>query len=316
MWHWVIWVLGVLGAGALYHAIAKMQEKKQYPPPGELFHVKDGVMHLTRAGNSTPPLVFSCGSGGFSLGTYHRIASVLSETYRTVLYDRFGYGWSSRTSRARTMENMNEELRELLAVSGEVPPYVLIGHSLGASEMLQFAQRHPSLVSGIVLLDAAYFHGLTPLKRHMILIVYGLLAFLQVTGILRIATKLKVISAYKKQEQTGLYPAKVVRLSEMMFYQRAATREGLGEIKELLNGEDLNLTLGSLPLLVISAEHAELQKTSKAEYQGLMDYHRRLASLSAAGRQVVLKDADHLFPIFRPDETAAQISRFLDEYRK
>ena len=45
------------------------------------------------------------------------------------------------------------QLEAALAAQGTRAPYILVGHSLGALYMLEFARRHPDQVKGIVLVD-------------------------------------------------------------------------------------------------------------------------------------------------------------------
>jgi len=48
------------------------------------------------------------------------------------------------------------DLEAALEAGPVEPPYVLVGHSVGGYESLLFADRRPSQVAGIVLLDPQY----------------------------------------------------------------------------------------------------------------------------------------------------------------
>jgi len=50
-----------------------------------------------------------------------------------VVYDRAGTGWSDPVSLPRTLAEVTEELRALLGAADVPAPYLLVGHSLGAS---------------------------------------------------------------------------------------------------------------------------------------------------------------------------------------
>ncbi len=41
----------------------------------------------------------------------------------------------------------------MLRVSGQKPPYIFVGHSLGSLETIRYAQRFPEEVKGIILSD-------------------------------------------------------------------------------------------------------------------------------------------------------------------
>jgi pimeloyl-ACP methyl ester carboxylesterase len=47
-------------------------------------------------------------------------------------------------------------MKEMLEKSGEVGPFVLVGHSFGGYNVRVFTSRYPDLVSGLVLVDAMH----------------------------------------------------------------------------------------------------------------------------------------------------------------
>ena len=74
-----------------------------------------------------------------------------------LVYDRAGYGNSSRSSLPRTPENVVRELEELLERVGSAEEVTLIGHSQGGLYAALFALRNPKKVKGVVLLDPLSF---------------------------------------------------------------------------------------------------------------------------------------------------------------
>ncbi|MGB8811668.1 MAG: alpha/beta fold hydrolase [Paracoccaceae bacterium] len=54
----------------------------------------------------------------------------------------------------RNGDEVAQDLHNRLAAAGRHPPYLLVGHSLGGTYALSFAQRYPAEVTGIVLADA------------------------------------------------------------------------------------------------------------------------------------------------------------------
>ena len=64
-----------------------------------------------------------------------------------------GYSWSDRVPRRRGLDDRAADLYAVLR-PGEVPaPYLLVGHSYGAPIIRLFAEPHPELVAGVVLVD-------------------------------------------------------------------------------------------------------------------------------------------------------------------
>jgi pimeloyl-ACP methyl ester carboxylesterase len=80
----------------------------------------------------------------------------LSEISRVFAYSRPGYLPSGATDRPRTPRQIVDELRQLLRRTGHVPPYLLVGHSLGGLYMHNFVERFPEEVIGVVLVDGRH----------------------------------------------------------------------------------------------------------------------------------------------------------------
>ncbi len=75
---------------------------------------------------------------------------------RVFAYCRPGYGFSDTTSRHRNMRQIVNDLRGLLKKTGNRPPFILVGHSLGGDYMLYFAEHYPHEVAGLVLVEARH----------------------------------------------------------------------------------------------------------------------------------------------------------------
>jgi pimeloyl-ACP methyl ester carboxylesterase len=70
-------------------------------------------------------------------------------------YDRAGMGWSEPGAQPRTSQQFVEELNTLLGNAGVQGPYVLVGHSLGGTNVQLYASEYPDEVAGMVLVDSA-----------------------------------------------------------------------------------------------------------------------------------------------------------------
>jgi pimeloyl-ACP methyl ester carboxylesterase len=85
----------------------------------------------------------------------------LSDRLRLVLWDLPGLGRSSQPSDGKySLERMAQDLRAVLARTGEGHPVVLVGHSIGGMTILTFCRLFPELlgreVAGIVLVNTTY----------------------------------------------------------------------------------------------------------------------------------------------------------------
>lgn len=101
---------------------------------------------------------------GKSLRRFFSIVRGLRQHAKIAVYDRFGYGYSDLTGRKRDIDSITDEVHELLQVSGQKPPYLFVGHSLGALETIRYAQRYPEEVKAILLIDGEVLNTMSPVR--------------------------------------------------------------------------------------------------------------------------------------------------------
>lgn len=121
------------------------------PEPHGSFTTVEGVrVHYIERSGSGPPIVLLHGLPG-TAEDWNEVTPLLAGR-RTIAIDRPGFGWSGDGYMrfARQLEVLDALLRRL----GASRP-VLVGHSYGGTIALGFAERYPSQVSGLVLVDAA-----------------------------------------------------------------------------------------------------------------------------------------------------------------
>jgi pimeloyl-ACP methyl ester carboxylesterase len=81
------------------------------------------------------------------------IQAELSAEVHVCSYDRAGLGRSDPAPGERTFGDAVADLEAVVEESGAVPPYVLVGQSLGANLVYRYAQLHPDEVSGFVSMN-------------------------------------------------------------------------------------------------------------------------------------------------------------------
>jgi pimeloyl-ACP methyl ester carboxylesterase len=131
------------------------------PPPGRLVDVGGFRMHLLGTGPAVPnrpTVVLSAGGGDFAVD-WSLVQQPLSDSVRVCSYDRPGYGWSDPGPEPRTFRQEAYDLHAALERGGERPPYLLVGHSLGACVVRVFAELYRPEVVGMVLVDPANENG-------------------------------------------------------------------------------------------------------------------------------------------------------------
>ena len=153
----------VLAAGAalgaasyMYQQAAEARDRQRFPPPGRLVDIGGRRLHLVEMGNGSPAVVIIPALADNVLQWLPVAEEVASETHACA-YDRAEVGWSDPPARQRrTFDGMADDLYALLRVAGILPPYVLVGHSIGGVIARRFYVRHPGLVAGMVLVESSH----------------------------------------------------------------------------------------------------------------------------------------------------------------
>jgi pimeloyl-ACP methyl ester carboxylesterase len=95
-------------------------------------------------------LVAGLGNPGAQLAT---VGDALESRTRVCSYDRPGLGASDPVSHAQNLTSVVKDLAVFLKQAAIEPPYVLVGHSFGASEVIRYAQVHSKQVAGFVAMN-------------------------------------------------------------------------------------------------------------------------------------------------------------------
>jgi pimeloyl-ACP methyl ester carboxylesterase len=122
-----------------------------YVAQGTRVDIGGRALYIDCRGRGTPTVVLEAGMGDGARG-WAPVHDGLAATTRTCAYDRAGRGSSDARGR-HTVGDAATDLRSLLAASGEVPPFVVVGHSLGEVYARVFADRYRDEVTGLVLVD-------------------------------------------------------------------------------------------------------------------------------------------------------------------
>lgn len=139
-----------------YHRVKMKSEKALFKPLGQVVEVDGHTMSLYVAGEGEKTLVFLSGGGTASpILDFKSLYSLLSDDYRIVVIEKFGYGFSDITGEERSFDTILRQDREALSKAGLTGPYVLCPHSLSGLEALLWAQTYPDEVEAIVGLDMA-----------------------------------------------------------------------------------------------------------------------------------------------------------------
>lgn len=297
----------LLGVLLVAGQLARRRLRRRFPAPGRLIDIGGYRLHVEVAGTGPSPTIVLEG-GTWASGAYWApLVGRLAERARVVTYDRAGLGWSDPSPRPRTAPVMAGELAALLDAARVDGPVILVGHSFGATIVRLFAHAHPERVAGLVLLDPAHeaqfervpspVRAFTERMTRMMPFMFGVIGLLARTGLLALRPALIPVSS-------PALPARVTSVMRAQVASRASVvRTMAAEMTGLEAGNAvvraMDLTLGDLPLLVVSHGRAEgtppqLGADVAAEVERVwQELQVELAGSSSRGRRIVADGVGH-----------------------
>ncbi|WP_241286181.1 alpha/beta fold hydrolase [Chryseobacterium arthrosphaerae] len=278
-------------------------------PPGKLVNVNGTNIHVRVEGEkkSLPTVIIEAGAHS-NTDMLHWVAEGLKNNTRVIRYDRDGK-WFSESSNKDTVspEFYARQLHELLQKTGEKPPYILVGHSMGGPYSRIFRDLYPNEVEGMVFIDSSHPEQwkrlaqkeLVPAAQARLLKIGSILADLGIWGVYN-----KIIS--KPTYQGDGLPQEVYSRSQSLTYSSGDVfRMFLREnqlTNDVLARAGQSKGLDSLPLLVFTAteQYKQSQKDRyrkegidpEKQVQLWFEMQKELKELSSNGKQIVM-NASH-----------------------
>lgn len=210
------------------HKIHSAQEKSLLAPLGNMIEVNGHKMSIYSTGEGDKTLVFMSGGGTCSpILDFKSLYSLLSDDYKIVVVEKFGYGFSDVIDEERPIDSILEDTREGLREAGIEGPFILCPHSMSGIEALYWAQKYPDEVEAIVGLDMAVPEAYENYKIDMFTIRLGQVAAR--LGITRLLPGVSESDAIKygtlTEEEKEIYRA--------VFYNRTLTSTMIKEVQEI-----------------------------------------------------------------------------------
>jgi pimeloyl-ACP methyl ester carboxylesterase len=332
------WVLGavwlVMLAGFLYQRIGSARDRRRFPPPGRYVDLGKRRLHLQCAGTG-PTVILDAGIAASSL-SWSRVHPRVAEFAAACTYDRAGLAWSDPAPRRLSASRLAADLYELTSAAALPPPFVLVGHSFGAFVVQAFADRHPHLVAGLVLVDPVYPSEWLPISRDQRWRLSGGIFMSRVGAILALVGVVRACLTLLARGATAV-PR---RVSRMFGSETARVLDRLvGEVRKLpaevwpvvqahwsqptavlsmarhlaglrASAEEIRRCAPlppDLPLVVITA--ASQTADGRAA-------HARLASCSRAGRHAIAVTGGHWIHLDDPDLVVDAIREVVEQVRR
>lgn len=208
------------------HKIQLSKEEELRTPLGKLVEVNDHQMSVYVEGQGDQTLVFMSGGGTSSpILDFKSLYSTLTDTYKIVVIEKFGYGFSDVVDKERTIDSILEDTRTALAKAGIEGPYVLCPHSMSGIEALYWAGQYPEEIEAIIGLDMAVPKAYEDYKVNMAML--NISQFAARVGLTRFIPGISESDAIRygklSEVEKDIYRA--------IFYEKTATTTMLNEVK-------------------------------------------------------------------------------------
>jgi pimeloyl-ACP methyl ester carboxylesterase len=127
-------------------------------PSGQMVKLGGQNLLLRQAG-AGPDVVLLHGMGDSSIGWQFIEPVLIQAGYRVTIWDALGAGRSAKPAKADySIQAHVSRLQEMTGVLG-IREAVFVGHSLGGSVALRYAQQNPGKVRGLFLIDPAAYRA-------------------------------------------------------------------------------------------------------------------------------------------------------------
>jgi pimeloyl-ACP methyl ester carboxylesterase len=297
--------------GIFYQLIEARSDAQRFHREGKLVDVGGYNLSINCTGQGSPVVMLESGLEIPGKG-WRLVQPEVAKFTRVCSYDRAGYAWSDPGRMPRTLSQIVLEMHSLLQNAGEKPPYVLVGHSFGKSDVLFYHKLYPNDVVGVVLVDGGpdklrlpasiWALSLADLKHRQRRRTFAFPLYF--FGINRFLARNDIDGSTPNETE---YDEEWAYDSIQPNFIRATT----SEVENLLSGNTEETTgdegtLGDKPLIVLiagkgmwglplmSQDWADLHKT-------WVDGQEQLAQhLSTRGKWVIVADSTHMIPDDKP----------------
>lgn len=299
----VVFFIGIF----IYHRVMLNKEKTLISEPlGTMVEVDGGEMCVYTEGNGDHTLVFMSGYGTPSpILDFKPLYSRLSDDFRIVVVEKFGYGFSDETDMPRDIDTMLEQTRKAVAEANIEGKFILCPHSASGFEAIYWAQKYSDEIEGIAFLDAAMpgYHE----ESGYSIFLDELMQFIMNTGLGRLIPVEAHPYAYNTDDLSDEEKAQFKALlfarrgSETMIHEAEWCKKNT----ETISGN----AVPDVPMLFFTSKQmaSVMFPSAPEKYLTLPERY--------TGREVenVLLDCGHYIHVEEPDIIAEEIQDFVEE---
>jgi pimeloyl-ACP methyl ester carboxylesterase len=316
-----------------------MSQMEPYLHPQRLVDIGSRRLNVYCTGSGSPTVVLDAGWGDTS-EIWYKVQGPIAERTRVCSYDRAGMGFSDGATSKRDAWSVVSDLHALLHGAGIEPPYVLVAHSIAGLYAPLFADRYPSEVAGMVLVDPTPPYvdqreaSVAPAVSKL---VSGQEAFARAcdsaarSGRLEPGDKAyaECLGTVAQQRASclkdgpALCAVDKVQLAQQL--RPAFWYDGLSELDSIEGADSAQAqrderTYGALPLIVLTAADTFNQPgipraQQLAAWRMWNAMHDELAKYSSLGVNFVVRDSGHYIQLQRPAVVISAVDEVVDQAR-
>jgi pimeloyl-ACP methyl ester carboxylesterase len=151
--------------GFVYERVGERHDHQRYPQVGRSVDIGGRTLNIYCLGEDGPTVVLESdiGAPGYS---WLLIQREIAKFTRACWYDRAGYGWSDPGPFPNHSDPAARDLHKLLTTAKVPPPYVLVGHSMGAFSIRVYNGFFPGEAIGMVLVDPMHEDATIHIHNH------------------------------------------------------------------------------------------------------------------------------------------------------
>lgn len=286
-------------------------------------------LNLYCAGEGHPAVIFDAGLGD-SAKAWGLVQPDIARLTMACSYDRAGLGFSDPSTEPATSEQAVSDLHRLLDVAKLARPVILVGHSYGGMNVKLYAEKFPSEVAGLVMVDPSHEDlgrdtGRIDPKTNEARATY--LADLQ-----------KCLHASERALSTDpqlgelcvpgagpRYSAQINAVESELGAKRTRVTAWIGEMTNVwgVSADQVrssNRTLGAIPIRVLTKfpslpAPGETQEMRDAKNAMWIRLHDEIANMSSNGRRTTVADTGHYIQLDQPKVVVESIGSVIQASR-
>lgn len=306
-------IVGALVILFIFSHFLTAYEQKKYPAIGEMVEVDGKNMHIYTKGEGDHTIVLLSGLGTSAPALdFEPLINEMAKNNKVVVVEPFGYGWSDRTNKERTVENIVEEIRMALKKSNIGGPYILMPHSISGIYSMYFAHTYPEEVKAIIGIDPTlpqaleYFGETSPTMPKY-------LRYVAPTGMARLALYIGP-EGFLPIADEGTYSEENLTMTKAISAWNGYNKNVVKEANEIKRNIDKTVDMNfptHLPVLFFTTKEQKLNEGGK---NNVTFYETQLTTSPAS--KIVPLQGHHYLHWTRYKEMSNEVTKFIESYTR